>query len=259
MNAAFDIAAGAAVFHKGELASRGLSVNFEGLAALQDVNLVLNRGEILGLIGPNGAGKTTFINVLTGFQSPNSGSVHLGAEDISRWPPHRIRRAGVARTFQTGRLFRDLPVSENLEASAVSLGLSRKRAHAHALELLEWIGLADKADAIAGTLPYTDERRVGIARALAMNPAFALLDEPAAGMSDLECDRLMEIIAQIPERFGTGVLLIEHNMRVVMGICARVHVLDGGRTVAQGTPNEVQANPAVIAAYLGTRKTRGRK
>lgn len=239
------------------LSAHYLSVHFDGLWALEEVNLSVPRGEILGLIGPNGAGKTTFINALTGFQLPVSGNVHLGNADVTRWPPHRIRRAGVARTFQAGRLFRDLPVSENVEAGAVSLGLNRKRAHAHAMEILDWIGLGDKARAIAGTLPYTDERRVGIARALVMNPAFVLLDEPAAGMSDLECDYLMEIIAQIPGRFGAGVLLIEHNMRVVMGICSRVHVLDGGRTVAQGTPQEVQVNPAVITAYLGTKKGKG--
>jgi branched-chain amino acid transport system ATP-binding protein len=241
-----------------KLSVRDLSVHFEGLSALENVDLSVRRGEILGLIGPNGAGKTTLVNVLTGFQSPSLGAVRFGRQDVTNWPPHRIRRAGVSRTFQAGRLFRDLPVSENVEASAVNLGLSRRQARVHAREILDWIGLGDKADAFAGSLAYTDERRVGIARALAMNPAFVLLDEPAAGMSDLECDSLMETIAQIPERFGAGVLLIEHNMRVVMGICAAVHVLDGGRTVAQGTPGEVQSNPAVIAAYLGApRKRKG--
>jgi branched-chain amino acid transport system ATP-binding protein len=238
------------------LAVRNLSVHFDGLCALENVDLSVRQGEIVGLIGPNGAGKTTFINALTGFQLPSAGSVHLGDADITRWPPHRIRRAGVARTFQTGRLFRELLVSENVEATAASFGLNRKRAHDHAMDILEWIGLGDKSDAHADSLPYTDERRVSIARALIMNPAFVLLDEPAAGMSDLECDHLMATIAQIPVRFGTGVLLIEHNMRVVMGICSRVHVLDGGRTIAHGTPNEVQANPAVIAAYLGTKRSK---
>ena len=227
---------------KSELTARNLSVHFEGLSALEKIDLTLKRDEIVGLIGPNGAGKTTFVNVLTGFQSPDLGGVHLGSEDITHWPPHRIRRAGVTRTFQAGRLFRELSVIENVEASAVSIGLSRRQARAQGLEILTWIGLDDKAGTIAGTLPYTDERRVGIARALMMKPAFVLLDEPAAGMSDLECDHLMETIAQIPPRFGAGVLLIEHNMRVVMGICTRIHVLDGGRTIAQGSPREVQAN-----------------
>ncbi len=239
-----------------ELAARELSVSFEGISALKNVDLAVRRNEILGLIGPNGAGKTTFVNVLTGFQSPNDGGVHLGAQEITHWAPHRIRRAGVARTFQAGRLFKELSVIDNVEASAVCLGLTRRQARAHGMEILMWIGLGDKAHAIAGTLPYTDERRVGIARALTMDLTFVLLDEPAAGMSDLECDHLMETIAQIPERFGAGVLLIEHNMRVVMGICARIHVLDGGQTIVQGTPREVQSNPEVIAAYLGTKRKR---
>ncbi len=255
-----DAATGARHSHPGAavLQASRLSVQFEGLVALADVDLALARGEIVGLIGPNGAGKTTFVNVLTGFQSPQAGTVHLGQQDVTHWPPHQLRRAGVARTFQAGRLFRDLPVADNVEASAVTMGLTRRQARAHALDILEWIGLTGKADLIAGTLPYTDERRVGIARALAMNPSFVLLDEPAAGMSDLECDHLMDIIGRIPERFGAGVLLIEHNMRVVMGICARVLVLDGGKAIATGTPGEVQANPEVIAAYLGTKRKRSK-
>ena len=233
------------------LEARGVTVRFEGLTAVDSVDETLHQGEILGLIGPNGAGKTTLVNAMTGFQVPAAGDVLLGGKVISKLTPHWIRRHGVARTFQAGRLFRDMPVSENVEVAAVSLGLSRRKAHMQAMEILEWIGLADQAQDPAGVLPYTDERRVGIARALAMNPAFVLLDEPAAGMSDLECDDVMHLVREIPERFGCGVLLIEHNMRVIMGVCERIHVLDSGRTIARGTPAEVQSNEAVIAAYLG--------
>ena len=230
---------------------RQVSVRFEGLTAVDSVDETLHQGEILGLIGPNGAGKTTLVNAMTGFQLPVSGEVLLGGKVISRSTPHWIRRHGVARTFQAGRLFREMPISENVEVAAVSMGLSRKKAHAHAMELLDWLGLADRAELPAGVLPYTDERRVGIARALVLSPQFVLLDEPAAGMSDLECDDIMQVVREIPERFGCGVLLIEHNMRVIMGVCARIHVLDSGRTISRGTPTEVQNDPVVINAYLG--------
>jgi branched-chain amino acid transport system ATP-binding protein len=235
-----------------ELAADALEVKFGGLAAISDVNLRIGRNEVCGLIGPNGAGKTTLVNCLTGFQLPTSGRVRLDDIDVTRWRPERLRRAGVARSFQAGRLFKDLTVLENIEATAVGLGLPRRRAAAAALEMLAWLGLADKAGTVAGSLPYTDERRVGIARALVMSPAFVLLDEPAAGMSDRECDELMRLIAEIPTAFACGVLLIEHNMRVIMGISQRIHVLDGGRTIAGGTPREIRNNDAVIAAYLGS-------
>jgi branched-chain amino acid transport system ATP-binding protein len=234
------------------LVAEDIEVRFEGLTAISNVSLTLQRQEILGLIGPNGAGKTTLVNVLSGFQVPTTGRVLLGDESTAGWPPHRFRRKGIARTFQSGRLFRDMSVQDNVEVPAVNLGLNRRRAGEHARTLLDWIGLGGKAHLIAGALPYTDERRLGIARALALSPAFALLDEPAAGMSDLECDDLMKLIGEIPARFGCGILLIEHNMRVVMGACDRVHVLDGGRTIATGSPATVQTDPAVIAAYLGT-------
>lgn len=235
----------------GALVADQMTVRFDGLTAVDGVDFVLGRENILGLIGPNGAGKTTVINVLTGFQRPSSGRVLLDTEDVTGEPPHRLRRRGIARTFQSGRLFREMPILENVEVPGVSMGLSRRQARAHALELLGWLGIAGKAHLPAAVLPYTDERRVGIARALAMRPAYVLLDEPAAGMSDLECDDLMRTIAAIPGQFGCGVLLIEHNMRVIMGVCERVQVLAFGRTIAAGTPAEVQANAEVIEAYLG--------
>jgi branched-chain amino acid transport system ATP-binding protein len=151
------------------------------------------------------------------------------------------------------RLFRDMTVLENLEVAAIGAGLARREARMRAWDVLVWMRFEDKAHARAETLPYGDERRVGIARVLATAPLFALLDEPAAGMSDAECDDLMRLISQIPGRFGCGVLLIEHNMRVVMGVCQRIHVIDSGRTIVEGEPGEIQRNPDVIRAYLGSK------
>ena len=239
------------------LEAHDISVNFEGLAAVDEVTVSMGRHEIFGLIGPNGAGKTTLVNVLTGFQKPTHGRVVLAGVDVTGMPPHRIGRRGLARTFQAVRLYPDMLVIENLEAAAVGTGLSRREASRRARAILEWMNFTDKAYDHADTLPYGDERRVGIGRALAMAPHFVLLDEPAAGMSDAECDDLMALISRIPGDFGCGVLLIEHNMRVIMGVCDRIHVIDSGRTIGEGTPQEIQANPEVIRAYLGSRSEQG--
>jgi branched-chain amino acid transport system ATP-binding protein len=236
---------------KAQLTVEELSVHFEGLAALSRVSLALQRHEVFGLIGPNGAGKTTLVNCLTGFQRPSLGRVLLNGADTSTWQPDYFRRAGVARTFQAGRLFKDMSVLDNVEVTAVSLGFSRNSAKSLAIQMLDWIELADKAHLLASGLAYTDQRRVSIARALVVTPAFLLLDEPAAGMSDSECEHLMALIRSIPQAFGCGVLLIEHNMRVVMGISDRIHVLDGGRTIAEDTPDKIQRHEGVLAAYLG--------
>jgi branched-chain amino acid transport system ATP-binding protein len=234
------------------LAARDVSVRFGGLTAVSEVSIQLARLEILGLIGPNGAGKTTLVNCLTGFLAPTSGRIRLGEREISGWSPKEFRRAGISRTFQAGRLFKEMSVLENVEVVAVALGAGRHDARRQAFEILDWLGLGDKIEVVAGALPYTDERRVGIARALVGKPAFVLMDEPAAGMSDHECEELIAIIQQLPKLFGCGVLLIEHNMHVVMNICDKIHVLDGGRTLAEGAPAAIQSNKDVIFAYLGS-------
>jgi branched-chain amino acid transport system ATP-binding protein len=234
------------------LRADAVSVRFGGLDAVADISLTVGAAEILGLIGPNGAGKTTLVNCLSGFQRPTGGRVLLDDRVANDWAASRFRLEGVSRTFQGGRLFKDMTVAENVEVAAVGMGLSRRAAGGPVSKILGQLGMADLADKIAGTLPYTDERRVGIARALIMSPAFILLDEPAAGMSGHECEHLMEIIRRIPKDYGCGVLLIEHNMAVIMGVCDRIHVLDGGRTLASGTPAEMRRNQAVINAYLGS-------
>lgn len=237
----------------GGLHAKDVHVAFGGLRALKGVDLRLRRGEVLGLIGPNGAGKTTMVNVLTGFQAATSGDVTLDGRSLSGLGPRNVARAGVARSFQAARLFRDLTVRQNLEVAAIGSGRKRKEARAKADALLDWIGCGGKADMAAGSLPYGDERRIGIARALALSPRYVLLDEPASGMNDQECDALMLLISEIPDKFDCGVLLIEHNMQVVMGACRRVHVLDNGKSLAEGTPAEMRANEDVRRAYLGAK------
>lgn len=229
----------------------GVVVNFEGLVAIDHVSLSLSRREVLGLIGPNGAGKTTLVNVLTGFQPPSAGRVCIDSADVTGWQPHMLARNGIARTFQNGRLFRDYTVRENLEAGAIGMGLSRREARSRAIEVLGWLDLENDADVLADTVPYGIERRIGIARALATHPRWILLDEPAAGLNDHECEELMSTVSRIPDAFGCGVLIIEHNMRVIMNVCERIHVIDFGKTIAEGTPKEVQENADVILAYLG--------
>ena len=233
------------------LAAERVVVNFEGLVAIDRVSLSLARREVLGLIGPNGAGKTTLVNVLTGFQAPSGGRIRVDGADATGWQPHALARNGVARTFQNGRLFRDSTVRENLEAGAIGVGLSRRQAYARAVDILDWLELGETADARADTVPYGIERRVGIARALATHPRWLLLDEPAAGLNDRECEVLMGTLSRMADAFGCGVLIIEHNMRVIMNVCERIHVIDFGRTIAEGTPKEVRENPDVIGAYLG--------
>ena len=216
------------------LTSVDVSVSFEGLRALNKVSLSIPRGRVTGLIGPNGAGKTTMVNVLTGFQTATEGHVSMDGLTLDAAPAHRIRHLGIARTFQSGRLFGDLPVLDNLAVTGVGLGLSRKEAEERAEAMLAWIGISSLADRIAGSLPYTDERRVAIARALMLEPKYLLLDEPAAGMNPSEARELMHLIRWVRDTFGVSILLIEHHMAVVMGICERITVLDHGARIAEG-------------------------
>ena len=235
----------------GDLNVNGVSVRFGGIKAISDVNLTMARKQVLGLIGPNGAGKTTLVNCISGFQRPTEGDIRIGGEEVSRWSPDKARHKGIARTFQGGRLFGSMTVGQNVEVAALSLGLSRSAARERARDLLAWVGYSGDMDRPADTVPYVDERRVGIARALVGEPSFLLLDEPAAGMSDAECEQLIRLIREVPDQIGCGVLLIEHNLHLISNICDRVHVLDGGCTLATGTPSEILSNRTVLAAYLG--------
>lgn len=229
-----------------------VSVAFAGLKALSGVDLAVSSGRIVGLIGPNGAGKTTLVNVLTGFQAATEGAVRLDGQTLSGLKPHEVRRRGIARTFQGGRLFRDLAVIDNLEVTGVGLGQSRAAALAEAEAMLDWVGIAPLADRIAGTLPYTDERRVAIGRALMGRPQFLLLDEPAAGMSAAEAADLSALIRRIAGELGCGVLLIEHNVGLVLGLCDHIVVLDSGAVIEAGPPAAIRASEKVRHAYMGT-------
>ena len=235
-----------------QLVADEVSVAFAGLRALSGVDLTVASGQIVGLIGPNGAGKTTLVNVLTGFQAATEGEVRLDGQSLLGLQPHEVRRKGIARTFQGGRLFRDLAVIDNLEVTGVGLGQSRKTAIAEAEAMLDWVGIAPLADRIAGTLPYTDERRVAIGRALIGRPAFLLLDEPAAGMSAEEARDLSGLIRRIASEMGCGVLLIEHNVGLVLGLCDHIVVLDSGAVIETGDPIAIRGSEKVRHAYMGT-------
>ncbi len=239
------------------LLTENVTKDFVGLRAVDSVSLRLEQGKILGLIGPNGSGKTTLINVVTGFLKPTAGRIQVNGVDITGWSPHKIASLGLARTFQTIKLFLGLTVLENVEVAAVSAGLSRNQAKLQAYEVLERFGATRLADVTAGALPYGEERRVEIARALAANPNFLLLDEPAAGLNEAESDDLLRTLASIPKDIGCGMLIVDHDMRLIMRLCDRVHVLNYGKTIGEGTPEEVRQNAAVVEAYLGTTAEEG--
>ena len=230
----------------------GVSVEFSGLHALDDVSLALAPGEILGLIGPNGSGKTTLVNAITGQVPLAAGRVMRGSIDLTGLAPREVAVRGVARSFQIVRLFNNLTVLENVMAAALIHRAGRRAARDKALALLAEFGLAGRANDLAVGLSYGDKRRVEIARALAADPAFLLLDEPAAGMNEGETAALLAILAELPRDRGLGLLIIDHDMGLIMRLCERLHVLASGRTIAEGDTASVRANPVVIEAYLGT-------
>ena len=233
------------------LRAAGVSRAFAGVQALRDVTLELHRHEVVGLIGPNGAGKSTLVNVLTGFDFPDEGEIELEGHDVTRWRPHKRGRAGLSRTFQHSRSFRSLSVRENIEVAALGVGAGPREARRRAEALLDSLQLVPYADAPAGSLPHGDERRLGVARALATEPRFVLMDEPAAGLPEAEVPAFADVIRSVRDDHDAGVLLIDHNMALIMGVCDRIQVLDQGRTLAEGSPSEIRGNLDVAAAYLG--------
>jgi ABC-type branched-subunit amino acid transport system ATPase component len=229
-----------------------ISKHFRGVHALDGVSLQVAAGEIIGLIGPNGSGKTTLLNVLSGVYAPTSGKVRCDGREVEGFKPNRIAHMGVGRTFQNIRLFGHLTVRQNVEVGSVSGHESKGVDHrADVDRLLGRFGLTASADVQALNLPYGAQRRVEIARALAGRPYFLLLDEPAAGMNETESDRLLETIMGVRAEFGCGILIVDHDLRLIMRLCERIHVLAEGKTLAAGTPQEVRHDPTVIEVFLG--------
>jgi branched-chain amino acid transport system ATP-binding protein len=233
------------------LRATGVSRSFQGVQALKGVDLEVGRREVVGLIGPNGAGKTTLVNCITGFDLPDSGSVVVEGSDVTSWKAARRARAGIARSFQQGHLFGGLSVRENVEVAAIGVGASAGEARRRAETILALLELVPQSEEPAGRLPHGLAMKLGVARALATEPRYMLLDEPAAGLSDSELPAFVGVLRSLAEDHEAGVLVIDHNMALIMEVCDRLCVLDEGRLIAEGTPEEIRQSADVAAAYLG--------
>jgi branched-chain amino acid transport system permease protein len=238
---------------KQRLLIENVTKNFGGLRALDAVSLSLKQGEIVGLIGPNGSGKSTLINVICGFYLPSNGRIYMDDTDLTTWPAHQIARHGIGRTFQSIQLFSNLTVFENVMAGANirATELDNQTPEKWAQHLINQFGLDEYADRLAATLPYGPQRSLEIARAVAIQCRFLLLDEPAAGMIRRESDQLIDVLRKIRADFGIGLLVIDHDLKMIMQLCDRVMVLNKGQIIASGSPEQVQQNPDVVEAYIG--------